>query len=231
MFATITLLAVAGTLLAIVAHYFAFGPRHREVEQLPLEVRRFSWWSVGLHLVVVAAFLALAGTGAIAVARSSSLTGLALALHLSAAPVFAVAFTLVFVTWAEACRFAGHDWEWAKRAGGYLGGRQDVPAGRFNAGQKAFFWAVGLLALLVILSGLGRLAPVFDDAGQAVLYQVHRCAALLLILSFLVHLYLATLANPGTLAAMIVGKVSADWAKHHHPLWRKQTEGDGPNEE
>jgi formate dehydrogenase subunit gamma len=33
------------------------------------------------------------------------------------------------------------------------------------------------------------------------------------------HIYLATLANPGTLQVMISGKVGKTWARHHHPLW------------
>jgi len=219
------------TAAAIVLHYFAFGPRHRAVAKTPRSVKRFGLCAVLLHMAVVAAFLVLLATGAGAIATAAGLDGCALILHLAAAPVFAIAFTLKFIAWAEACRFASHDWTWAKRLGGYLGAKGDVPADRFNAGQKAFFWSTGMLVLLVILSGLGRLMPLFDVAGQAALYELHRSGALLLVLLSVVHLYVATLANPGTLTAMVLGKVSTDWAKYHHPLWWDRIKGDDVDEE
>ena len=219
MFAAISAITMVATLLGIIVHYFAFGPRHPEVAKEARDTRRFRFWSVVVHAVVAISLLVLAGTGAVAVAKGDLVSGWLLFVHCAAAPVFAVSLTLLTLTWSEACRFKKHDWEWAKHCGGYLGGRQDLPADRFNAGQEAFFWVVALLGLAVILTGLGRMVPVLDATGQAALYQIHRYGALLLFLGFLVHLYLATLANPGTLLGIISGYVSAEWVKHHHPLW------------
>ena len=77
--------------------------------------------------------------------------------------------------------------------------------------------------------------PVAEVRGQRVLYDAHRWSALLLVLGSVVHLYLGTLANPGTLLAMITGRVSADWAKHHHPIWwqhiKPSQKGTGTDEE
>ena len=121
--------------------------------------------------------------------------------------------------WAEDGRFEEHDWKWASHLGGYLWKRHDLPAGRFNAGQKAYFWFVGLCSILLVLSGVGRVCPVFGEAGQAVVFDIHRYSALALVLAVIAHFYLGTLANPGTFWAMISGRVGPGWARRHHPIW------------
>ena len=230
-FARLSIAVAAAELIAIVLHYLVIGRRRgRGLDLGPRTVRRFSVWSILLHLAVVVGFLTLTVTGATALVSGEALGDLPFLLHLAAAPLFALAYALKFVTWAEHSVFEPHDWEWVKGLGGYLGGRQDHPAGRLNAGQKVFFWSVGVLTLAATLSGLGRICPVFDEAGQATLYHIHRTAALLLVLSFVIHLYLATLANPGTLTAIVTGRVSADWARHHHPKWWERVEGDNVHE-
>jgi cytochrome b subunit of formate dehydrogenase len=81
---------------------------------------------------------------------------------------------------------------------------------------------VGLLGLAALLSGLGRVMPVLDPFGQEILYYVHRTAALLLVMAALAHLYLGTFANPGTLGAMLLGRVTPEWAEKHHPDWWRE---------
>ena len=46
------------------------------------------------------------------------------------------------------------------------------------------------------------------------------------IMFVVVHVYVATIGNPGTLEAMLWGRVSRTWAKHHHPKWYKEVTGD-----
>ena len=42
----------------------------------------------------------------------------------------------------------------------------------------------------------------------------------------IVHVYLGTVAYPGTLGAMLHGRVSRGWARLHHPRWEKEQAGD-----
>jgi formate dehydrogenase subunit gamma len=42
------------------------------------------------------------------------------------------------------------------------------------------------------------------------------------IMFAIVHVYLATLGNPGTLESMLWGSVTRNWAKHHHARWYKE---------
>ena len=221
-----------GTVAAIAVHYLAVGPKHRELGNEKRDVRRFSLWERLIHAGTLFTFLALAVTGfASATVLGGPVLGWWGVVHVAMAPAFAVGVAAITLTWAEDCCFRAYDWEWAKGLGGYLRGNQDLPAGRFTAEQKARLWGTALLAIVATLSGLGRMFPLLDPTGQRVLYEAHRYSALLLVLSVIVHLYLRSLACPGTLFAMISGKVSSNWAKHHHSVWREGIQQHGTEED
>ncbi len=224
MFRTIVLISIAATVVAIVGHFLVFGPK-RISEKAKRTVRRFSMWERFLHTVTVLGFLALVATGLVAViGQRSPLHGWMWVFHVGIAPLFAFGLPLLVMTWARDAMFAPYDWEWAIKFGGYLWGDKHAPAGRFNAGQKAYFWTIGLLGFAAVVSGFGRAVPMLDLTGQELLYQVHRYTALLFVLAGIVHLYLGTICNPGTLGAMLTGKVTPPWAESHHPLWWKSLE-------
>ncbi|MBN1843091.1 MAG: hypothetical protein JW883_12540 [Deltaproteobacteria bacterium] len=42
--------------------------------------------------------------------------------------------------------------------------------------------------------------------------------------TIIAHIYLGTIANPGTWRALVDGKVSRKWAKKHHSEWYKEIE-------
>ncbi len=216
------IVSVAGVivmLVAIVGHYVVFGPRHREFAKAKRDVRRFSRWEIFVHAITVLSFIILAVTGFIAVMGPGTLTGWLRFVHVLTTPVFAVGLAAGSITWAEDCMFENYDWEWVKKYGGYLGGAEDVPAGRFNGGQKGFFWAILALGILCMLSGAGRMFPVFGAGIQEIVYLVHRYSSLFLVMFAIIHIYLGTLANPGTWHVIISGYVSYPWAKEHHPIW------------
>lgn len=220
MFRILTIIAMSATVVALLGHFLVLGPKHPEIRREPRSVKRFSLWERFVHALTVVGFCTLGVTGFWAVAWTGQpLSGWWLLSHWVAAPLFALGATLMVATWCEFGVFEGHDWFWATVLGGYLGWPDHVPAGRFNAGQKAYFWSIGALGVLVILSGLGRMAPVFGADGQAVVLWVHRFSALFLVLSVIMHLYLGTLANPGTVLCMLSGYVSSKWASHHHSVW------------
>jgi formate dehydrogenase subunit gamma len=218
-FPIVSLVGIAAVVAAAIGHYLLFGPRHPELAKDKRDLRRFSFWERVIHIVTLLSFLTLAVTGFAAVIYLEPLGGWLWIVHLVAAPVFAVGVAAIALRWAEDCRLQSYDWEWAKQFGGYLGSDKDAPAGRFNGGQKVFFWAVLLLGLASILSGLVRMFPIFDANIQEIFLQVHRYSGLFLVMAVIAHIYLGTLANPGTWLVIIWGYVSSRWAKHHHPIW------------
>ena len=100
---------------------------------------------------------------------------------------------------------------------------EHVPTGRFNAGEKAWFWGgvVGL-SIVVSWSGLMLLFPNFDQT-RAVMQDAwvgarDRRARSTSAISF-GHIYLGTIGLEGSYQAMRTGYVDEVWAKEHHEYW------------
>lgn len=220
-FRALSALGMAAVILAITGHRIIFKVHYPGLNKDEKDIKRFSLWERFIHLVTLVSFLTLAVTGfAAVICYDIALTGWLRFVHIISASIFAVAFIIVALRWAEDCRFESCDWQWARRFGGYLGGHGEAPAGRFNGGQKAFFWAILCLGIVCILSGVLRMFPLILSDYQKIFYLAHRYSSLLLIVCVMSHFYLGTAANPGTWQVLVTGKVSARWAYLHHSLWR-----------
>jgi len=218
----IVVIGVLSAAVGVAGHLLVYGPKHPGLRKEKPGVRRFNLWERLIHAATLLSFLVMATTGLTAALRGRPLEGWLLLVHWTTAPLFAVGLAALTLTWPEFGRFERHDMAWVRRLGGYLGGADDLPAGMFNAGQKAFFWIVALLGAVTVLSGLVRMAPVFGAPGQAAALTAHRYAALFLTMGAIVHVYLGTLANPGTIRAMLLGSVGPAWVRRHHPVWAER---------
>ncbi|NIA13821.1 MAG: hypothetical protein GWP08_07045 [Nitrospiraceae bacterium] len=218
-FRNIAFAGMAATIVGSLGHRILFGANRPNSKPSKNTVRRFGIWERLVHFLTMSAFLCLAISGFIEVAESERLSGLTGILHVSMAPVLAIGLFLMLATWGKDGRFAAYDLKWSMVMGGGLGFGKHPPAGRFNAGQKAYLWAAVLLGLVCLASGLGRMYPVLGPLGQDIVYQTHRWTALTLVMATVIHLYLRTLANPGTVGVLLTGRVSPEWAEAHHPVW------------
>jgi formate dehydrogenase subunit gamma len=101
-------------------------------------------------------------------------------------------------------------------------GREHVPSGRFNAGEKVWFWGgVVVLSVVVSWTGLILLFPNFDQT-RATMQEAwiwHAVAALIYIAVSLGHIYMGTIGVEGAYASMRTGYVDEIWAKEHHEYW------------
>ncbi len=221
--------SLIAVILAIVAHYLIWGPRRLVGNDIAI-VKRFSTAETAAHFVVMFSFLILAVTGMTGIIGpganiSGSLGGdFFLILHYVAAAAFGAGLVTIGVLWFRDCFFNKDDAEWIRHAGGYLGHKGELPVGRFNPGQKAFFWLVGVLGIVMVATGVMRLFPVFTRVTQQAAYMIHDGVALMLILAVLVHTYLGTVANPGSWQGIFSGWVTEEWAKAHHPNWDYELE-------
>jgi formate dehydrogenase subunit gamma len=137
----------------------------------------------------------------------------------------------MFVAWRTDMQLTAEDRMWRKAIGHYIRNEDSlVPAaGRFNYGQKTFFWLMVGAAAALLLSGLVlwfvASVPWNLRGLRHAAVLVHAVAALLTIAAFIVHLYMGIAVVPGGLSAILHGEVSEEWARHHHSLWLAKLTG------
>jgi formate dehydrogenase subunit gamma len=104
---------------------------------------------------------------------------------------------------------------------------EDEPAvegGKYNPGQKLFFWAVNLGAVGFIITGLVMWFPLAFPSIiiRELAILIHDFTFICFLVAIIFHIYLGTVAEPGTFRAMTRGTVTRSWARLHHPGWFKQ---------
>lgn len=142
-------------------------------------------------------------------------------LHNFVGPLFIFSIVVMFAIYVKDNFFRSYDGQWFASFGGLFSGKH-VPSGRFNAGEKAWFWGgLVLLGLVVSVSGLVLLFPNWNTSrevmGKADL--IHAVFTCLFIAASLAHIYLGTLGMEGAYKAMREGYVDETWAKEHHEIW------------
>ena len=154
-------------------------------------------------------------------------------LHPWVGVVFGTGMFLMLIVWLRPMILDGQDWRWLFSIRHYAARRRDrvPPADKYNAGQKMFFWAQVVLAVAHVVTGVFLWIPESFSASlllasRVVHYTATVGGGLLLVL----HVYLATIAFPGTARTMIDGKATKSWARHHHPRWyAKHSSPEGPS--
>jgi formate dehydrogenase subunit gamma len=142
-------------------------------------------------------------------------------LHNFVGPVFLGFLLLMIVAFLRDNVWEACDALWIRKAGGLIHG-EHVPSGRFNFGEKTWFW-IGVTFLGLTVAGTGLVLD-FPNFGQTrgllqTINLIHDIAATLLILLSLGHIYMGTLGVEGALESMKTGSVDEAWAKEHHEYW------------
>jgi formate dehydrogenase gamma subunit len=211
----------------IVLHYHSYGPQRITFDPYSDEIRRFSLIERAVHLFRLIAFAVLAVSGLILAFKlflwQELLFGNPQRLHdfhVVAGFVFILTTLSGIALWFRDAIFASYDRIWVKKLGGYLGYKGDVPAGRFNAGQKMFYWYTTFFGLLLAATGLVLVfKKAFSLPTICVTSTVHGMSGFFLIAGVVAHAYLGTVANPGTWRVLVDGSVTREWARHHHLNW------------
>jgi formate dehydrogenase subunit gamma len=119
------------------------------------------------------------------------------------------------------------DREWAKHAGRMLQGDKAgmPPVGKYNFGQKMVFWLMAVSLLVLVVTGFmfwrPWFAPFFSIPVMRIAVLLHAVAAVVLVLSVIMHVYAAIWVK-GTIRAMTRGTVTENWARLNHPLWHEE---------
>jgi formate dehydrogenase subunit gamma len=136
--------------------------------------------------------------------------------------LFSIAVLWMHAIWRGEMRTTSADLAWRREVKKYIENRDDEmpPAGRFNPGQKQFYWAMFFGMILLLLSGVIMWIPEYMPGGlRPIAVIVHEIAALITIGAFIIHVYMGVSVVPGGLRAIVHGHVSRGWAKAHHRLW------------
>src|SRR5262250_1536325 len=122
------------------------------------------------------------------------------------------------------------DTAWMKRLGDVLANDEEeheelVEIGKYNGGQKVVFWAMSLLIIVLISSGLviwDQYFAEYTTLGQKqVAILVHSLGAVTIICVWIVHVYAAIWVR-GTIRGMTRGSVTGGWAWRHHRKWLRE---------
>jgi formate dehydrogenase subunit gamma len=150
-------------------------------------------------------------------------------LHPWAGILFFLSSLAMFLHWASDMRLVAGDREWlGSRALRYLKHQAaDPDVGKYNGGQKLFFYAVSLGALGLLVSGVVLWFPLRSpQILREAAILLHDVTFVLFTIAIVFHIYLGTAAEPGTFQAMTRGTVRRGWARLHHPRWYREVTSD-----
>jgi formate dehydrogenase subunit gamma len=142
--------------------------------------------------------------------------------------VFAASVFWTFKEWHGDMRLDESDRAWAKAIPHYIQNEDDKlpPVGRFNYGQKLFFWGIFYGVILLLVSGIALwYTEALPWSLRFVRYAailIHASVALITIGLFLIHVYMSAILEEGSLTSMIQGKVTSAWAWTFHRSWYDQ---------
>jgi formate dehydrogenase subunit gamma len=241
----IALLVVPALLLLF---YFIKGPFRLHEKPTGRLIERFNSAERMVHWTMAFSFLALALTGliilfgkyvllpVIGASAFAWITNAGKVIHNFVGPLFIFSLITFFILYVRDNFFNGQDIKWLSKFGGLLSGNH-VPSGRFNGGEKTWFWlSIVILGLAVSISGVIMLFPNWNPSRELMAQSnlIHAGFATLFVALSFGHIYIGTIGTEGALQGMRTGHVDETWAKEHHALWAEemksgQQPGKAPN--
>jgi len=142
-------------------------------------------------------------------------------IHNWAGVVFAVSlFFTIFNYLPVALSLSADDIAWISKGGGYFSKKTEVPPqDRLNTGQKLFYIFILIVGIAITASGLVIWLMPEVKKWIYLSFLAHNIGFDLMVIAIPLHIYLGTLANPGTFRIMVYGTVPIEWAKKKHAKW------------
>ncbi len=144
--------------------------------------------------------------------------------------VLFLSFLLLFFQFWRTNLWDRSDLDWTLHIGALVRGQEEkMPeAGKYNAGQKFVFWAMALLILIMLGSGIVIWDRYFLGLTGIEVNRLailtHSVTAIIVICVLILHVYAAVWVR-GSFGAMIKGSVTAAWAWRHHRKWFRELAG------
>ena len=151
--------------------------------------------------------------------------------------VFVGTVVWMWTQWRKDMALTKADAEWQKAIKFYVTHQDDkVPkAGKYNGGQKQFFWIMLFAGLVLLLSGTvlwwSDALPWSLRWLRYLSILLHVGAFLATAAGFIVHVYMGVFVIPGGIRAITSSQVPKEWVAEHHPLWLEEVERQGASHE
>ncbi|RAZ60877.1 formate dehydrogenase subunit gamma [Campylobacter hyointestinalis] len=230
-------IAIIAVLIAFSAHYMVVGPKH--FDHHSGKVYAFSKYVRLVHLIAAISWVILVPTGVIMMwgdlFGGGFFVRLMKNLHGIATILFAISIVPMFLMWGKRMLLSVYDIKWMMIVGGYLSKiKNPVPAGKFNAGQKTWFWVAMLGGFVMILTGAAMyflnfntpiLSSVFGLTQVEVLRLaaiVHNIIGIVCAVFLLVHIYMAVFAIKGAIHSIITGYKEEEEVYILHHYWYQE---------
>lgn len=223
MFPRLFLLVLTIIPAVFLLHYILIGPK--SFAHTGMMVKFFGILTRILHWLAALSFTLLVITGLMVIfgrfLGGGPLIMAGRTVHLAAAALFATSAACLFVIWVKDMIPMPHDLLWLLIVGGYLSKKKKpVPAGKFNFGQKIWFWLATLGGGVMAFTGyyLYTFAAPVDQLRQMII--IHNFLGAALVVFFLIHLYMSLFAIKGSLTSMITGYKPREEVEILHSRYR-----------
>ncbi|RXJ88252.1 formate dehydrogenase subunit gamma [Arcobacter sp. CECT 8985] len=234
---TMAFLAIAfGVPAVFLVHYLIIGPMIFSHDRKKIHVftifHRFIHWLAGFSFIVLipTGFVMVFGT----FFGGGEFVRVCKELHAIATPFFAVSVLPMLIMWFKEMLPTSDDIKWMMILGGYLNKRKDpIPAGKFNAGQKMWFWICTLGGIFMIITGAIMYFQDFklDIVVSLGLSQidllrasaiVHNVLGMAVAALFMTHIYMSVFAIKGAIHSMITGYKEEEEVEILHSTYYKK---------
>jgi formate dehydrogenase subunit gamma len=221
---------------AFLVHYVIWGPKVFSHDGEKIYV--FTIFQRMIHLLAVISFLVLVPTGLMIVFGKYFGGGgpvvAARYLHGVATIIYLLSVIPMFLFWALEMLPTSDDIKWMFILGGYLSKKKrEIPAGKFNAGQKMWFWVATLGGGIMIVTGVFMYLQDFGlgIATNLGLSQIdllrasaitHNVLAILITAFFFTHAYMSLFAIKGAIYSMITGYKEEEEVRYLHSSYYKK---------
>lgn len=227
---------------AFLTHYKIIGPKVFPHDGK--KIKAFSLYNRIIHQVAAVSFIVIVPTGFVIVFGDFFGGGMFVRACKHLHGIFTIPFAIVvipmFLMWLKEAFFNMDDVKWMMIVGGYLSKeKKPIPAGKFNAGQKMWYWIATLGGMVMVISGAAmffldfNIEMIKSMTGLSqidflrVMAIVHNVVGFLVVALFITHVYMSMFAIKGAVHSILDGHMEEEEVKILHSSWYKKLKSEG----
>ncbi len=239
--ATIALVSLITILAAFALHYMVIGPK--QFSHAGKKIYAFTLFERIFHFIAALSWVILVPTGLIMIFGSYFGGGVFVRvcknLHAFATVLFVISIIPMFLWWIKRMLPASYDLRWVVIMGGYLSKtKRPVPAGKFNFGQKSWYYIAVFGGFMMIVTGGFMYFLDFNSLWVQKIFgltqiellricaMVHNFLGIVCALFFGIHIYMAVFAIKGSIHSMVSGYKEEEEVYILHSYWYKELSRD-----